>query len=501
MRDAILAIDQGTAGTRVVAKTGKDGKLLAAADVAHTQHLPRDGWVEHDPREIWRALTTAVAAVLAKVPASRIAGVALANQGETCLTWNRDTGEPLGRAIVWQDARTQPWMDELARDPRVRGVIADKTGLRADSYFSASKLRWLLDDSPDARKLLAAGRLCAGTLDAWLIAELSGRTRFVTDASTAARTLLYDIHRLQWDDELTDIFRIPKSLLPTVLPSAGELAIIDERALPGLGGVPLLASLVDQPAAMIGEGCLERGQIKATFGTGCFIYANSGDDSTPSSHGLLRTIAWLRDGRATYALDGGIFAAGSVLTWLRDGLGLCASEAELDGLAASVDSTGGVICVPALAGLAAPHWRRDARAAFVGMGLATTRAHLVRAALEGIACRVAEVIHAMAPDPRQPLRCDGGLTACTTLMQLTADLVGVPLAISAEPEATVAGAAALAARVAGLCESDAELTRRVRTARTFQPKGSVSWRKARQDRFAEAVAAIRTLDRHPEDSV
>jgi glycerol kinase len=345
---------------------------------------------------------------------------------------------------------------------------------------------------PDGRARAAAGELCATTLDTWLIHRLTQGTTFATDTSTAARTLLFDIHRRQWDPFLLEIFGVPAGVLPEVRASAGTFGSASAPAS-GLAGALIAASLVDQPAAMLGQGCLEQGTVKATFGTGCFVYLNVGALAPVSRRGLLATVAWQRDGQVTYALDGGIFAAGSVVTWLREQLSLVASDSEIDALAESVADPGGVVFVPALAGLAAPHWQRRARAAWLGMDLSTTRAHLVRAAFEGIAARVVEVVRAMEEDAGLAvarLRVDGGLSASAPLMQIEADLLGVPVEVSAEPEATVMGACYLAARAIGWWSDDAEISRRVATARTFLPLSSSAERSARLERFAEAVGVV-----------
>jgi glycerol kinase len=486
----VLGIDQGTTGTRACAMAA-DGTVLAAAYRAHRQLFPRPGWVEHDAEEIWTNARAAIADVLAAIEGTP-AALGIANQGETVMLWDRADARPLHHALVWQDVRTQPWMESLARDAAVADGVRERTGLRLDAYFSAGKLRWLLDHVPDARALAAAGRLRAGTLDSWLLARLTDGAAFVTDASTAARTLLFDIHSGAWDPWLLGLFGVPAGILPEVRATVGDFGHVAACG-PRLDGVPIVASLVDQPAAMVGQGCLDTGSVKATFGTGCFVYMNSGDDARPSRHGLLRTVAWRRDGRPTYALDGGIFAAGSVATWLRHDLGLADSEAALDALAASVPDTAGAVCVPALAGLAAPYWRREARAAWLGLGLGTTRAHLVRAALEGVACRVVQVVRAMEEDAGgaiAALRVDGGLTHCTTLMQLQADLGGVPVAISAEPEATVMGVCYLAARALGWWSSDDEIRRRARTARVYEPRMDAATRGARLESFTRAAHLI-----------
>jgi glycerol kinase len=475
----ILAVDQGTTGTRACVVDG-DGQVLGQSYLAHGQHHPRPGWVEHDPDEIWRNLERVVddARVLAGSP--KLDGIALANQGETVLAWDRRDGRPIHRAIVWQDGRTQAFVDDLARDRALAAEVHRMTGLRLDPYFSAPKLRWILDHVPEARALATEGHLALGTLDAWLHFKLGGS--YVTDASTAARTMLYDLESGVWSPSLCQRLGLHPSLLPAIVSSAGALGRTAD-------GVPIVAALVDQPAAMIGHGCLEAGRIKATYGTGCFVYLNTGSERRDSHHGLLTTLAWERDGEKTFAFDGGILAAGSVVTWLRDQLGLIERAADIDALADEARPAD-VVCVPALAGLGAPHWNRRARAAWLGMDLSTGRAELVHAALEGIACRVAEVVDSMQTESGlavSSLRVDGGLTGSQALMQLQADLLGVPVEVSGEAEATVMGAAWLGLRAAGVWSSDDEIHDRVRTAQVFEPRRSADERQARRARFAKAL--------------
>jgi glycerol kinase len=504
----ILGIDQGTSGTRATV-VDEDGRVRSHAYRGHVQHCPRPGWVEHDAVEIWRNTCAVIEEAVAKAAPSRMDALAIANPGETVLLFDRETGEPLHNALVWQDLRVQPEMERMARDEAVARRVSEITGLRLDAYFSAGKIRWLLDNVPRARPLLAQGRLAIATIDAFLIHRLTGGRSFVTDASTAARTLLFDIRTNRYDPWLLELFGVPLEALPDVCDSVGAFgtvtrfsdSIADSTAGPGadaIAGTPILVGLVDQPAAMIGHACFDDGDIKATYGTGCFVYRNTGRRPRQSKQGLLSTIAWRRDGKTTYALDGGVFAAGSVLNWLRDGLGLGDSAAALDALAASTTDTGGVVCVPALAGLAAPHWDRNTRAAWLGMTLSTSRAHLVRAAFEGIAARVAEVVRAMAVDSTQDvtrLRVDGGLAESGVLMQMQADLLGVPVEVSLEPEATVMGVCYLALTALGCWRDDGEIRERVAqqnaTARVYEPKIGRAERDERLARFSRAVTLAR----------
>jgi glycerol kinase len=491
VRDLILGVDQGTTSTRAGVMDGH-GRMRSLAQLPHRQIYPRQGWVEHDAGEIWDNVRRSMSEAVAQADAgSRLAGVGIANQGETVLLWDRASGQPLAPAIVWQDTRTQEAMEALARDETVARRIRELTGLTPDAYFSASKIRWLLDHVPEARTRAEQGRLCAGTVDAWLVWKLTGGRSFVTDASTAARTLLFDIRALRYDPWLLDRFGVAASVLPEVRRSDEHLGVVSGLGA-ALDGVPVVAGLVDQPAALFGQACLAAGQAKATYGTGCFVYLNTGDTPRPSAHGLLTTIAWRRAAGTVYALDGGVFAAGSVVEWLAR-LGLVSDPAAVDALLASGPSSPGdeVTCVPALAGLAAPYWDRSARAAWLGMGLGSERTDLVRAALEGVACRVTQVVRAMEQDASvsiDALRVDGGLTGCTALMQMQADLLGVPVEVAAEPEATLRGVCFLAARAAGVWTHDGAIGENHRTGRIVAPRASAAERHERLERFERAAA-------------
>jgi glycerol kinase len=448
--------------------------------------------VEHDASEIWDNVRRLVLETAAAARASgRVAAIGVANQGETVLLWDRATGEPVAPAIVWQDVRTQPEMEALARDAALVERLRATTGLAPDAYFSAPKIRWLLDHVPRARALAAEGRLCAGTVDAWLVFKLTAGASFVTDASTAARTLLFDLRALRYDPWLLDLFGVPARVLPEVRRSDEILGTV--RGLgAALDGTPIHAGLVDQPAALFGQACLRAGQAKATYGTGCFVYLNVGGAPRPSAHGLLATIAWQRAEGVTYALDGGVFAAGSVIEWLVR-VGLVSAPEDVDALAASAGGED-VVCVPALAGLAAPYWDRAARAAWLGLGLGAERADLVRSALEGIACRVAQVVRAMEKDAGvalDTLRVDGGLTASASLMQMQADLLGVPVEIAGDAEATLRGVCFLAARAIGLWGSDDVIERGRHPGRRVAPGPGAAHAQARLERFERAVSTVR----------
>ena len=489
----IIGIDQGTTGTFGILMD-REGKLCDSSSRTHRQIHPQAGWVEHDPLEIWSHVASILKELAGKAAAlgGSIDGIGLANQGETVLAWNRRTSEPMGNAIVWQDTRTQSWIDEIAADDEISRYVADTTGLHLDSYFSASKMRWILENVPGVRALLDTGDLCVGTLDAWMIWNCTGGREFVTDASTAARTQLMRLSDLEYDSRLLELFQVPVSCLPRIVSCDCGMAV--GGLGPGLDGVPIAASLVDQPAAVFGHACLQPGQSKATYGTGCFVYVNAGDRPPPATEGLLSTLAWSREAGRVYALDGGVIAVGSIMTWLKDQLGMLGDPREIDGMLAGHEPDGEVACVTAHAGLGSPIWDRTARAAWLGMGLATDRKDLIHAVLEGIAFRVAQVINAMdsATDtPISALRVDGGLSRCRTLMQLQADLLGQPVEAVADAEATALGIAYFAARSLRMWGDDAEVVRRVRVEETFRPTWTSDRRRARMARLLEAQELAR----------
>jgi glycerol kinase len=467
------------------------GRIVKMSYRKHRQIMPDLGGgvlgIEHDPREIWENTCKVVGDVAA---GRSIAAVGIANQGETVMVWNRETGEPLYNAIVWQDCRTQPWMDALRTDTSVVRIMHERTGLRPDAYFSASKIRWLLDHVPEAARLLRRGKLCAGTLDAWLIYKLTGGAAFVTDPGTAARTLLYDIHALRYDPDLLELFGVPQQILPEV--TEGPFGTVVEPV--AASGAPIAASMVDQPAAVYGLGCLRPGDVKATYGTGCFIYTNCGSKAPVNANGMLSTIAWSRRGKPVYALDGGIFAAGSVLEYLVDRLGILANVTRVDSVLKRHPSSGSVVCVPAFAGLAAPYWRRDAKAAFLGLDLGTSPGMLVRAALEGVACRVAQVVRAMegccAGNRIRSLKVDGGLTRSAEFLQIQADMLGVPVAVAANPDSTVLGACYMAARNMGIWDSDQKVLQLSKARALVRPRIGAAERKERMAHFNAACDLV-----------
>jgi len=495
--DHILALDQGTTSSRALV-FDRQGAVVALAQQEFTQHFPQAGWVEHDAQEIWRSqLAVARQALLrAGLGAHQLRALAITNQRETTVLWDRRTGEPVAPAIVWQDRRTAAVCDAL----RARGLAARiqrKTGLVLDAYFSATKLQWLLDHVTGARARAEAGELAFGTIDSWLLWNLTGGRVHATDASNAARTLLFNIHTLQWDEELLSLFNIPRAVLPHVHPSSG---VFGETEASLLGAaVPVAGIAGDQQAATFGQACFAPGMAKNTYGTGCFMLMNTGDTAVTSRHRLLGTVAWLGPHTpACYALEGSVFMAGATIQWLRDGLQIIKSAAEVEVLAASVSDTQDVYLVPAFAGLGAPDWDGHARGTLVGMTRGTTRAHIARAALEAIALQTADVFHAMGQDagvPLRELRVDGGASRNDLLMQLQADYLGVPVLRPALTETTAFGAAGLAGLASGLWSGADELSALWKLERRFEPRLPAAARKVKLARWREAVDRARGWDR------
>ena len=441
----ILAIDQGTTGTTCLV-FDENVELLGRAYRELEQHFPRPGWVEHDPAEIWDGVQAVAAAALddAGTGARDLQAIGITNQRETVVVWDPDTGEPLHRALVWQDRRTASRCDEL-REAGHEGAIRRRTGLRIDPYFSATKIEWLLSNVEGLRDRARDGRAMFGTVDAWLVYKLTGER--ATDGSNASRTLLYDIHEGRWSHDLLELFGVPERSLPGVRPSCGVLGRTRPELLDG-AAVPVAGVAGDQQAALFGQACLEPGLAKNTYGTGSFVLLNAGASVPPAAAGLLSTVAWSIGSRTDYALEAAIFVTGAAVQWLRDGLGIIESAAETDGLARSLDGNEGVYFVPALTGLGSPHWDPYARGTIVGLTRGSGRAHLARAALEAIAYQTVDAVRAMeaASGREMPaLRADGGATANAWLMQFQADVLGVPVVIPEVAETTALGAAYLAA--------------------------------------------------------
>ena len=465
----VMALDQGTTSSRAIV-FDRGGHIRSIAQHETTQHFPRPGWVEQDARELWATQIEAAEGALraAAIDGSRIAAAGIANQRETTIVWDRRTGEPIANAIVWQDRRTAGACEDLRR-AGVERLVSARTGLRLDPYFSATKIAWLLDHVGGARERAEAGELAFGTVDSWLAFRLTGGRLHVTDPTNASRTLLYDIHARAWDDELLDLFRVPRALLPEVRRSSEVYGEIDA---PALRGVPLAGIGGDQQAALLGQLCTGRGSVKTTYGTGCFALLHTGAAPQPSERGLLTTTACSTDGEPRYALEGSVFTGGAVVRWLRDGLGLIRTAEDVEPLAASVPDTGGVFLVPAFTGLGAPHWDPHARGAIVGLTLGTGAGHVARAALEGIAFQVAVLLDELAADagaaPAE-MRVDGGAARNDLLMQFQADVTGLPVVRPAVTESTALGAACLAGLAVGYWQGVEELAAHWRAERRFEP--------------------------------
>ena len=482
----VLALDQGTSSSRAVI-VDSESRILAVAQRELPQIYPQPGWVEQDPEAIWSSQAAAIRAVMeqAQLKAGDIAAVGITNQRETTVVWDRANGQPIFNALVWQDRRSAPLCD-LLKSQGHEPLVQKKTGLIFDAYFSASKIRWLLDNVEGARAKAESGQLCFGTIDAWLIWKLTGGKRHITDVTNASRTLLFNIHTLEWDDELLAIFDIPRSMMPEVVASSGECASISVL----LPGVPVCGIAGDQQAALFGQMCLRPGMVKNTYGTGCFMLMQTGETPVTSSHRLLTTIAWQIGGRVEYALEGSVFIGGAAVQWLRDGLGIIGSSAEVEALAGSVADNGGVYFVPALSGMGAPYWDANARGLMIGLTRGTTRAHIARATLEGIALQVTDILTAMQADSRiaiHELRVDGGASANRLLMQIQADLLGVPVVQSSTPESTAMGAAFLAGLGCGYWKSLAELEARWSRGASFTPAIGEAERETQLTRWREAV--------------
>jgi glycerol kinase len=489
MRRFVLALDQGTTSSRAIV-FGSDGQPVASAQREFTQIFPQPGWVEHDPDEIWNTQLACAREALQRAQASPadVAAIGVTNQRETVVLWERASGQPLCNAIVWQDRRTAT----ACADLRQRGhepEFTARTGLLLDPYFSGTKLAWMLDNIPGARARAERGELAFGTIDTWLVWNLTGGAVHATDVSNASRTLLANLHTLDWDDWLLDTLRIPRALLPDITPSS---AVIGDTA-PALFGaaIPIAGNAGDQQAATFGQACFEPGMAKNTYGTGCFMLLNVGAQPQASAHRLLATAGWtLGGGSRRYALEGSVFIGGAVVQWLRDGLGLFTRSEEVEALAMQVPDAGGVSFVPAFAGLGAPYWDPDARGLLIGLTRGTSRAHVARAALEAIALQSAEVLDAMQRDAGQPireLRVDGGAARNDLLMQFQADVMGVPVVRPCVTETTALGAAYLAGLAVGYWRGTDELAALWRAERRFMPAMSADERAARLRQWKRAV--------------
>ncbi len=485
----LLALDQGTTSSRAIL-FDRQGQVLAVAQREFGQHFPQPGWVEHDAREIWTTQLAVTQAVLRQqgLSARDVAAIGITNQRETTVLWDRATGQPLAPAIVWQDRRTAAACDAL-RAAGHEALVQQRTGLVLDAYFSGTKLAWLLDHIPGARARAERGELAFGTIDSWLVWQLTGGRVHATDISNASRTLLLNLHTGDWDDDLLALFNIPRAVLPEVRPSSGDFGATDPALLGG--AIPIAGVAGDQQAATFGQACFREGMAKNTYGTGCFMLMNAGRTPVASRHRLLTTAGWARASQApVYCLEGSVFMAGATVQWLRDGLQIIQSAAEVEALAATVPDSGDVFLVPAFAGLGAPHWDGHARAALLGMTRGTTRAHIARAALDAIALQSAEVFDAMSADaglPLTELRVDGGASANNLLMQRQADALGVPVVRPKVTETTALGAAYLAGLAAGVWQGEDEIAALWQMDRVFEPATSADQRQAQRARWAQAV--------------
>ena len=465
----IMSLDQGTTSSRAII-FNRHGETISVAQKPFTQHFPTPGWVEHDAKEIWGSQIAVLTEALAKsgLEAKDIAAIGVTNQRETTVVWDRATGEPVCNAIVWQDRRTAKYCDSLHDK---RDWIRGKTGLIIDAYFSATKVKWILDNVENARKRAERGELCFGTIDTWLIWNLTKGEVFVTDPSNASRTMLYNIHTLDWDDELLALFDIPRSMLPEVRASSEVYGTVSTRYLEH--PVPIAGIAGDQQAALFGQLCTEKGMLKNTYGTGCFLLMNTGDEAVTSKNNLLTTIAWKVGGKTTYALEGGVFVGGAAVQWLRDGARIIRTSADINTLAATVEDNGGVYFVPALTGLGAPYWDSYARGAFFGITRGTTDGHLARATLEGIAFQVYDIVKAMEADAgaqTRELRVDGGASMSDYLMQTQADIFGFDIVRPKTVETTALGVAYLAGLATGYWEDIDSIRKQWKIDKTFTPQ-------------------------------
>jgi glycerol kinase len=492
MEKYILALDQGTTSSRAIL-FNRQGKILSVAQKEFTQIFPEPGWVEHDPNEIWSSQASVAAEAVLKGGADgrNIVAIGITNQRETTIVWDRETGEPVYNAIVWQDRRTAPFCDELKKQG-LSEIIRSKTGLVIDAYFSGSKIRWILDNIEEARKKAEQGKLAFGTVDSWLVWKFTQGRVHATDISNAGRTMLFNIRDQHWDPELLRILDIPQSMLPEVK-QCSEIYGETENSL-FANKIPIAGIAGDQHAALFGQMCLDRAMVKNTYGTGCFMLMNIGDDFVESKNKLLTTVAWKINGKIQYAFEGSIFIAGAVVQWLRDGLGIIRTSSEIEALASKVNDTGGVYFVPAFAGLGAPYWDPDARGTIVGISRGTTAGHIARAAVESIAYQTRDVLKAMEADAGltiKELRVDGGATANNLLMQFQADLLKCKVIRPEITETTALGAAYLAGLATGFWDSVESIQRLWKSEREFVPSIESGDMKLKVAGWEKAIYATR----------
>jgi glycerol kinase len=495
MSQHILALDQGTSSSRAIV-FDREGNIRSVAQREFRQYFPKPGWVEHDATELWSTQSGVAQEAItgAGLRAVDIAAIGITNQRETVVVWDRATGQPIHRAIVWQDRRTAAFCDGL-KAQGLEPTFQQKTGLILDAYFSGTKVRWLLDHVPGARERAERGELALGTMDSWLMYNLTGGALHVTDATNASRTLLYNLHTGDWDDELLEVLRVPRALLPEVRGSSEVYGHTAE----GLFGarIPIAGIAGDQQAATFGQACMERGMVKNTYGTGCFMLMNTAGEAVASGHKLLTTVAWQLGDQHTYALEGSVFVAGAVVQWLRDGLKIIRSSRDVEALAGSVESSEGVFLVPAFVGLGAPYWDSYARGTMVGLTRGTTSAHIARAALEAVAYQSAELLTAMQQDSGTPLgelRVDGGASTNNLMMQFQADILGVPVVRPKVTETTALGAAYLAGLAVGFWSGPEELTRQWQVDRIFEPQMPAEDRERCMHRWRRAVERSRAWE-------
>lgn len=486
----ILSLDQGTTSSRAIV-FDHSGTIVAVAQKEFTQHFPQPGWVEHDPEDIWSSQFSVMAEVLAKsgIKTEQLAGIGITNQRETAIVWDRTSGKPLCNAIVWQDRRTASYCDQLKSEGH-EALIRQKTGLVIDAYFSATKLKWILDNVKGARDAAANGQLAFGTVDSWLIWKLTGGKKHITDVTNASRTMLLNIHTGEWDDELLALFDVPKTMLPEVKSSSEVYGVTDTGVLHE--NIPIAGIAGDQQAALFGQMCTQPGMVKNTYGTGCFMLMNTGVKAVTSKNNLLTTIAWKINNKTEYALEGSIFIAGAVVQWLRDGLKIIRTSSEVEALATQVTDTDGVYMVPAFAGLGAPHWNQHARGSLFGVTRGTTSAHIARAALESIAYQTTDVLKAMEADAGiaiRELRVDGGATINNILMQFQSDVLQVDVVRPKVYETTALGAAYLAGLATGYWKSIDEIQQQWQVDAKFSPSMKTEKLKQLQHGWHRAVKA------------
>lgn len=491
----ILALDQGTSSSRAIV-FDHEGRICATAQKEFPQHFPKPGWVEHDPKDIWSSEASVIAEAITSMGINglNIAGIGITNQRETTLVWDAETGEPVYNAIVWQDRRTSEYCDSL-KEQNLTGFIREKTGLIIDAYFSATKIRWILENVPGARARAEAGKLRFGTVDTWLLWNLTRGECHMTDVSNASRTMLFNIHTLNWDEDLMKLFGIPMSMLPEVH-SSSEIYGYTKTTI-FAHKVPVAGIAGDQQAALFGQMCTTPGSVKNTYGTGCFLLMNSGTKPITSSHNLLTTIAWKIGDTVNYALEGSIFVGGSVVQWLRDGLGIIKSSSEIESLAMTVPDNGGVYFVPALTGLGAPYWDQYAKGTICGLTRGTTAAHIARAALEGIAFETMDIVNAMEHDAGiklAELKVDGGASRNNLMMQFQADILGTKVIRPKVTETTAMGACYLAGLATGYWDSLDDIKRQWNADKVFEPLAPAEKILKLKEGWANAIGRTLTED-------